>query len=451
MTKHKFDDQSDIRNTRYLNHMNSSYRKRTPPRSHSAYDDESSDSSLSPGSRKRLRRSGPRSRERAVPTLPARTIAIGDDSARDEVYRQCLKDMQQNGCKVIGKAWVKLLEPKKQSNYPYTKGASKRPPWWPAVTGPNKIRHAEPDHLHKRGMFFFPSCGLKRTRADVTSERIILLMHILGIIVNQDLNGVAKHRGIDVAKLEEVTREAMATWFADREKPKNAEKRGFLDQLFLVLYEEERYRRGELKGSKTVSVRDCSGAFELAGITGLADADDEHSDPSPQHHHQPHPILPTPSSSLSPSHPITCTSNSGVDSAYFSLRLPLRGNYGSDNYESANMSSRQPAATAANYAPPWAGQELNMYGGSPWPTPPAATSGPMQHFPFGMSTSSPPQQGSFGMTTTTTSPPQQQGQGAVFLPPPMNQTFEDVNGGRGSFDGGSMRGFGGADGGWEVI
>ncbi|KFY43471.1 hypothetical protein V495_03917 [Pseudogymnoascus sp. VKM F-4514 (FW-929)] len=437
MTKHEFDDmQSDFRNARYPNHMNSSYHKRTPPRSHSAYDDDSSDSSLSPGSRKRLRTSGPRSRERAVPTLPTRTIAIGDDSARDEVYRQCLKDMQQNGCKVIGKAWVKLLEPKKQSTYPYTKGASKQPPWWPAVTGPNKIRHKEPDHLHKR-------------------ERIILLMHILGIIVNQDPDGVAKHRGIDVAKLEEVTREAMATWFADREKPKNAEKRGFLTQLFRVLYKEERYRRGELDGSATVSVNDC------AGITDHDDDDDdEDSDPSPQHHHQPHPIspfLPTPSSSLSPSHPITCTSTSGVDNAYFPSRLPLRGNYlptspGSDDYDSANMSFHQPAAPASSYAPrAWAGQELNMYGGSPWPTPPAATSGPMQHFPFGMSTSSPPQQGSFGMTTTTTSPPQQQGQGAVFLPPPMNQTFEEVNGGRGSFDGGSMRGFGGADGGWEVL
>lgn len=140
--------QSQIR----FNRTSSSYRKRTPPRSHSAYDDESSDSSMSPGSRKRL------CATRAVPTLPTRTIAIGDDAARDEVYRQCLKDIQQNGCKVIGKAWVKLLEPKKQSTYPYTKGAQKRPPWWPAMTGPNKIRHKEPDHLHKRGMcFYFPS------------------------------------------------------------------------------------------------------------------------------------------------------------------------------------------------------------------------------------------------------------------------------------------------------
>ncbi|OBT92686.1 hypothetical protein VE01_09686 [Pseudogymnoascus verrucosus] len=411
----------------------SSYRKRTPPRSHNAYDDDSSDSSMSPGSRKRLRATGTRSRDRAIPTLPTRTISIGDDAARDDVYRQCLKDMQQNGCKVLGKAWVKLLEPKKQSTYPYTKGASKRPPWWPAMTGPNKIRHKEPDHLHKR-------------------ERIILLMHILGLVVNQDSKSQARLRGVTVAKLEEVTREAMATWFADREKPKNAEKRGFLTQLFRVLYNEERYRRGELDGSATVSVNDGAGTTD-------DDDDDEDSDPSPQHReaHTISPFLPTPSSSLSPSHPISSTAAAEMQD-YYPPRLPLRSTYipttpdttTGDDYADApypihhhnglthNPHPQQPPSYPTRA---WPAQEINIYtGGSPWPTPPAAASGPMQHYPFGMSTSSPPQQGSFGMPTATSSPPQQQGQGAVFLPPPMAPAYEDVNGARGSFDGG-----------WEVI
>lgn len=184
----------------------------------------------------------------------------------------------------------------------------------------------------------------------MTSERIILLMHILGIIVNQDPNSVAKHRGIDVAKLEEVTREAMAMWFADRKKPKNAEKRGFLTQLFRVLYKEERYRRGELDGSVTVTVTvdDC------AAIIDYDNDDDKDSDLSPQHHHQPHPIspfLPTPSSLLSLSHPITCTSVSGVKNPYSPPCLPLCGSYlptspGSDNYDSPNMSFYQSATTA---------------------------------------------------------------------------------------------------------
>ncbi|OBT43050.1 hypothetical protein VE00_07327 [Pseudogymnoascus sp. WSF 3629] len=419
MLKHESDGEAsnDVRTARYISRNDSSYRKRTPPRS--AYDDDcSTDSSMSPGSRKRLRATATRSRERAIPTLPTRIISIGDDAARDDVYRQCLKDMQQNGCKVLGKAWVKLLEPKKQSTYPYTKGASKRPPWWPAMTGPNKIRHKEPDHLHKR-------------------ERIILLMHILGLIVNQDSNSVARQRRVDVAKLEEVTREAMATWFADREKPKNAEKRGFLTQLFRVLYKEERYRRGELDGSATVSVNDG------AGTTDFDDDDDEDSDPSPQHH-QAHPIspfLPTPSSSLSPSHPISSTAPADMQDYY--PRIPLRSTYipttpnttTGDDYADAPYPIHHHNGLTHNphpQQPPiyptraWPTQEINIYtGGSPWPTSPAAASGPMQQYPFGMSTSS---------------PPQQQGQGAVFLPPPMSQGYEDVNGARGSFDGG-----------WEVI
>lgn len=74
------------------------------------------------------------------------------------------------------------------------------------------------------------------------TELIILLIHIMGIIVNQDPHSQATFLSLDVAKLEEATREAMASWFADKKNPKNAEKRGFLTQLFRVLYMEERYR-----------------------------------------------------------------------------------------------------------------------------------------------------------------------------------------------------------------
>ncbi|KFY28420.1 hypothetical protein V493_02936 [Pseudogymnoascus sp. VKM F-4281 (FW-2241)] len=249
----------------------------------SAYDDGySTDSSMSLGSRKRFRTTTIHSRDRAAPTLLTRTIIIGDDEARDKFYRQCLTDIQTNGCKLIGKAWVKLLEPKKQSTYPYTKGAPTRPPWWPAVTGSNNIRHKEPDHLH------------------------------MG----------AQQRKIDVAKLDEVTRKAMATWF---ENPKNAEKRSFLTQLFCVLYKEERYRRGELDGSTTVCVNDDSTTMCVNdGARPIdheaADDEDEDSDISPQlHQAQPiSPFLPTPPSSVSPLHPYTTTSP-----GYYHPRLPL--------------------------------------------------------------------------------------------------------------------------------
>lgn len=51
---------------------------------------------------------------------------------------------------------------------------------------------------------------------------------------------------ITVRKLEEVTKEAMSAWFNDKEKPKNAEKRVFLRDIFRVATMDERYRRGEL-------------------------------------------------------------------------------------------------------------------------------------------------------------------------------------------------------------
>ncbi|KAL5347677.1 hypothetical protein ACLOAV_007086 [Pseudogymnoascus australis] len=392
-------------NIRCRNQINTSFRKRTPPHSHSAYDDEySTDSSMNLGSR-----------NRAVPTLPTLTITIGDDAARDDVYLQCLKDIQQNGCKVIGKAWVKLLEPKKQSTYPYTKGAQKRPPWWPAVTGRNNIRHKEPDHLHKR-------------------ERIILLMHILGLIVSQDRNGPAQQRKIDVSKLEKVTREAMATWFG--EKPKNAEKRGFLTQLFRVLYKEECYRRGELDGSTAVCVNDVAGTTD----DDDNDDDDEESELSPQQLHQAQPIspfLPTPPSSLSPSHPIISTTASADMHNYYPRLpppFPFHSSYipttpdtttGDDYTDSAYPIQHHTTLTHSQQPPTyptrtWPAHEMNIYASSAWPTPPAAPSGPMQQYPFGMSTSS---------------PPQQQGQSVVFLPPAMAQTYEDINGGRESFDG----------------
>ncbi|OBT81953.1 hypothetical protein VE02_09460 [Pseudogymnoascus sp. 03VT05] len=218
MLKHESDGEYDPRVARYAGRIDSSYRKRTPPRSHTSYDDDcSTDSSMSPGSRKRLRATATRSRERAIPTLPTRTISIGDDAARDDVYH-----------------------------------------------------------------YYPPRLPLRSTYVPTTPDT----------------------------------------------------------------------------------------------TTG----DDYADAPYPIHHHNglthnPHPPQP-------PTYPTRA----------------------------------------------WPAQEINIYtGGSPWPTPPAVASGPMQHYPFGMS-------------TATSSPPQQQGQGAVFLPPPMSQGYGDVNGARDSFDGG-----------WEVI
>ncbi|KFY97309.1 hypothetical protein V500_02150 [Pseudogymnoascus sp. VKM F-4518 (FW-2643)] len=162
-----------------------------------------------------------------------KSIAIGDDTARQDFYYQCLSHMEQRECRVLGNAWVRLLEPKGQTRRRYKGSRKAVPPWWPS--GPDKIRYRCPNLMNKRG-----------PELTAFTELIILLIYFMGVVVTQDPNGRAASLSLDVAKLEEATCEAMAPWYA--------EKRGFLTQLFRVLYMEERYRRGKLGASATVYV-----------------------------------------------------------------------------------------------------------------------------------------------------------------------------------------------------
>ena len=74
----------------------------------------------------------------------------------------------QLACKDIGRAWIKMCHPRKQSQHPYNggptvarslrehgyKGAYTKPNWWPADEGWRQgfgCRHIEPDHLKKLG------------------------------------------------------------------------------------------------------------------------------------------------------------------------------------------------------------------------------------------------------------------------------------------------------------
>ncbi|WVN86601.1 uncharacterized protein L203_101769 [Cryptococcus depauperatus CBS 7841] len=81
--------------------------------------------------------------------------------------------VHQDTCKIVAKAWIKVVEPKKQSKYPYNKGENSRPKWWP-----KDVEHRAPDHISKE-------------------QRIALLIHIL-------TSGIAK-----VCDLELSTASAM--------------------------------------------------------------------------------------------------------------------------------------------------------------------------------------------------------------------------------------------------
>jgi len=73
-------------------------------------------------------------------------LAVGDGPALKAFYTRCFRNIQQFGCKVIAKAFIKHYEPKKQTNYPYTKRKQRNPnapSWWPL----DKVIHKEPDHI----------------------------------------------------------------------------------------------------------------------------------------------------------------------------------------------------------------------------------------------------------------------------------------------------------------
>ena len=76
-----------------------------------------------------------------------RPLRISDKDAVTTFFETRFRQMQQLTCKVVAKAWIKVIEPKKQSNYPYNRGEEKKPVWWP-----EGARHKEPDHLMKPGM-----------------------------------------------------------------------------------------------------------------------------------------------------------------------------------------------------------------------------------------------------------------------------------------------------------
>jgi len=87
------------------------------------------------------------------------TIKISDGAALEKFYTTRFIQMQQIPCKVINKAWVKIVQPRKQAHNPYNGGkvASSagqagcghltKPDWWPR----EGCRHREPDHIQKNG------------------------------------------------------------------------------------------------------------------------------------------------------------------------------------------------------------------------------------------------------------------------------------------------------------
>lgn len=87
------------------------------------------------------------------------SLQIQDPGEIIRAYEKAFEKFQQTNCRVLAKAYIKLLEPRKQVNFPYNGRKSiggrtfqldpeeTKPSWWPSC-----VRHREPDHLLKPGM-----------------------------------------------------------------------------------------------------------------------------------------------------------------------------------------------------------------------------------------------------------------------------------------------------------
>ena len=85
------------------------------------------------------------------------TLEVSNGPILRRYYEKAFDAFQQVNCKVIAKAFVKVVEPRKQVSHPYNGRIGpfqhvnpelSKPDWWP--TG---VTHREPDHLLKPGKY----------------------------------------------------------------------------------------------------------------------------------------------------------------------------------------------------------------------------------------------------------------------------------------------------------
>jgi len=76
-------------------------------------------------------------------------ITIGYEFEVEDFLRARLKRMQQLAVKMLAKAWIKGICPKKQGTFPYRNKMKIVPAWWPPTS---VCPFREPDHIKRSGM-----------------------------------------------------------------------------------------------------------------------------------------------------------------------------------------------------------------------------------------------------------------------------------------------------------
>lgn len=159
--------------------------------------------------------------------LPQRaSISVKERGHLRLYYEKIFQNLQQTNCRIIAKAYIKLVEPRKQVNYPYNgrkivEGRTQqldpeatKPPWWP-----RGVSHREPDHLPK-------------------VERIRLLVYMLC--------EMRETHGITVARLRKCDQPI-------RRQILPVERLQILDEAYRVREEEENFIDG-ISDGRSVSI-----------------------------------------------------------------------------------------------------------------------------------------------------------------------------------------------------
>ncbi|KAK1140528.1 hypothetical protein N8T08_010274 [Aspergillus melleus] len=162
-----------------------------------------------------------------TPAITWTPLRIGNKDLLRRYYEMTFENFQQLNCRAIAKAFVKLVEPRKQVHHPYNgrstvAGMSQRvdpeltkPQWWP-----EGIRHREPDHLLK-------------------FERIRLLVHIL----------------CELRESHNITSEKLKDAGQDVRRGIVPEERlQVLDEIYYVRDMEELYLDGKIDGDTVIHV-----------------------------------------------------------------------------------------------------------------------------------------------------------------------------------------------------
>lgn len=165
-------------------------------------------------------------------------LRIGDTPKVLAYYEGALKHFQQLNCRMVAKAFIKFIEPRKQVRHPYNGGKppagsapgttgdpeKTKPLWWPPG-----VMHKEPDHLRKECMSFFwyllAICLLTSL-----PDRIELLLHIIRKLGDY---------GITADKLKEVAGDT-------KRSLKHSSHVDIIYEILRVRKMEERFERGEV-------------------------------------------------------------------------------------------------------------------------------------------------------------------------------------------------------------